>query len=42
MDYLDDSDSDGIVPRELDIDTDLVIQFMERINATASLDNDTM
>jgi hypothetical protein len=35
-------DNDGIVPRELDIDTDLVIQLMERINTTASLDDDVM
>jgi hypothetical protein len=42
MDYLDDGDSDGIVPHELDIDTDLVIQLMERINTTASLDDDAM
>ena len=33
-------DDDGIVPRELDIDTDLVIQLMERLNTTASLDDE--
>jgi hypothetical protein len=33
-------DDDGIVPRELDIDTDLVIQLMERLNTPASLDDE--
>jgi hypothetical protein len=33
-------DDDGIIPRELDVDTDLVIQLMECINTTASLDDE--
>jgi hypothetical protein len=33
-------DKDGIIPCELDIDTDLVIQLMEHINTTASLDDE--
>ena len=33
-------DDNGIVPRELDIDTDLVIQLMERLDATVSLDDE--
>lgn len=40
MDNMD--DNDDMVPRELDINTDLVIQLMERINTTASLDDDVM
>jgi hypothetical protein len=31
-----------ILPRELDVDTDLVIQLMEHINTTASLDDVSM
>jgi hypothetical protein len=33
---------DDLLPRELDVDTDLVIQLMERINTTASLDDVSM
>jgi hypothetical protein len=32
--------NDGIIPHELEVDTDLVIQLMEHINTTARLDDE--
>ena len=40
MDSLD--NDDGTLPHELDVNTDLVIQLMEHINTTASLDDISM
>ena len=39
---LDNLHDDDLLPHELDVDTDLVIQLMECINTTASLDNIAM
>jgi hypothetical protein len=36
---LDNLDDEDLLPCELDVDTDLVIQLMEHINTTASLDD---
>ena len=36
---MEESEDDSVLPRELDVDTDLVIQLMERISTTSGLDD---
>ena len=42
VEYRESEEDDDLLPRELDVDTDLVIQLMEKISTTASLDDVSM